>query len=79
MNSTGREISNYVYRHMRCKYNLDVFPFCCGLLVDFVCVPLNEASSLPTGNQYVFVNVTDRIQYTNFKSKYCILFYPRWD
>lgn len=46
-----------------------MFFTCCGFLAVFVCVGTN---SVPTGNSYPFVTVTDRILYTYFKPKYCV-------
>lgn len=64
------DISSLVYKPTSCKYNSDVFPFSCGLLVVLVDTACIEANSLPTINPYPFVSVADRVPHTNSKSKY---------
>lgn len=65
--STNPNISHLAYKPVSCKYNVS-FSFCCGLFVHFIaCV---EISSVLTGNPYPLVNVTDRIPYIHYMSRY---------
>lgn len=52
------------------KYNLDLFPFCCGLLFDVIHVPWIEACWLLISNSYPLDTVINRIPYTTYKSIY---------
>lgn len=70
MYSTKRNIPNFVYKPMSCKYNWNVFPFCCGLLFVLVCVAWIGANSVPIGNPYPSMTVTCRIPYGSSKCKY---------
>lgn len=62
--SAARNTSNLVFKSMRCRYNLYLFPFCCGLLADFICVACIEPNSVSTSILYPLVAVSDWIPYT---------------
>lgn len=55
---------------MNCRYNSNVFPFCCSFRTNFLRFDWVEANSVLTDPFYPFVIVTDQIRYTNSKSKY---------
>lgn len=70
MYSVHRNITNLVYESMNCKYNWNLFPFCFGLLVDFMRLAWVEFNSLLTINSHLLVNMIDQIPYTNCKYIY---------
>lgn len=70
MDSANRKISNGVCKSMKCKYHPNVFPSCWGRLGDSIRIALVKPNSIPTGNLYPLLTVTDRISHTDYKSKY---------
>lgn len=71
MDSANRNISNLIHRSMNSKYNLNLMPSCCGLLIDFIRLAWVEANSVLTDDySYSLLTVTDRIPHTNYKFKY---------
>lgn len=47
---TNRKISNLLYKLMSCKYNPNLFPFCCGLLVHLINIVWSKVNSVLIGN-----------------------------
>lgn len=70
MDSTNQNSSNFIYKSISCKSNLNLFRFYCALPIDFIRVDWVDANAVLTGNSYPLVSVTDRIPSTNYKSKY---------
>lgn len=80
MHIVNRSVSSFAYKLISCRYNVNVFPLCYGLKVDFVYVAWGGANWVFIGNSYPLVTVTGRTSYTTFKSK-CITFWilnNRW-
>lgn len=68
--SNNRNISEITDGSMNFKYEANLFPLCCGLLVDFIRVASAKSNSVLTGYPYPLATVIDWLRYTNSRSKW---------